>query len=178
MTKENKPKQKYLYLFIGYPGAGKTTVAKLLADVTGAKHLWADVTRHKMFPNPTHSREESDELYEKLNEATDYLLKNKKSVVYDTNFNYYSDREKVRKIADKYKVRTIILWLTTPKEIAYKRSVEAHESRNLYEINMTKDQFDSIVAKLEPPKDNEIVIKMDGTKLSEEEIKRNLSQYI
>jgi len=178
MVSEPKSKQKYLYLFIGYPGAGKTTIAKTLAEYSGAKHLWADVERHKLFPNPTHSKKESDELYDMLNYSTGYLLQQNKSVIFDTNFNYYSDREKVRKIADKYNAKTIVIWLTTPKDIAYKRSVESHESRNLYEINMTKDQFDSIVKKLEPPKDDETVIKIDGTKISVAEIKKKLEKYI
>ena len=81
-------------------------------------------------------------------------------------------------MADKYNAKTIVIWLTTPKDIAYKRSVESHESRNLYEINMTKDQFDSIVKKLEPPKDDETVIKIDGTKISVAEIKKKLEKYI
>ncbi|HET8992035.1 MAG TPA: AAA family ATPase, partial [Candidatus Saccharimonadales bacterium] len=74
-------KNPKLYLFIGYPGAGKTAVAKIIADHSNAYHLWADVERHKLFPHPTHSTEESNELYDKLNTATEYMLGHGKSVI-------------------------------------------------------------------------------------------------
>jgi predicted kinase len=159
-----------LYLFIGYPGAGKTTVAKNLAEVTGAVHLWADQERHKFFPNPTHSHEESDALYAKLNDVTEYLLAEGKSVIFDTNFNYFADREKLREIASKYHAETIILWISTPVEVARDRAVCSHEVRNGYEMNMTNEQFDDIVSKLEPPTKDEKVIKIDNPKLDAKEL--------
>lgn len=119
-----------LYLMIGFPGAGKTTVARKLAKATGAKHIWADVERHKLFSNPTHSKEESDELYNKLNAATEYLLKAGKSVIFDTNFNYRNDRLLLRGIAKKNGAETIVLWVTTPLDIAKKHAVGTHEQRN------------------------------------------------
>jgi hypothetical protein len=153
-----------LYLFVGYPGAGKTTVAKIIAKNSNALHLWADVERHKLFEEPTHSQEESNELYDRLNAATDYVLEQGKSVVFDTNFNHLKDRDKLREIANKHNSETIIIWITTPVDIAKDRAVRGHQSRNLYEMNMSEEQFDSIVAKLEPPTKKENVIKIDGTK--------------
>jgi predicted kinase len=48
----NKPK---LYFFVGFPGAGKTTLAKSIADATGATHIWADDERHQLFPAASHT---------------------------------------------------------------------------------------------------------------------------
>lgn len=165
-----------LYLFIGYPGAGKTTVAKKLAEATGAVHLWADQERHKFFPKPSHSHEESDALYAKLNDVTEYLLADNRSVIFDTNFNFHADREKLREIAKKYNAETIILWITTPVEVARDRAVCSHEMRNGYEMNMTDEQFDSIVSKLEPPTKDEKVIKIDNPKLDVNELLALLSK--
>jgi predicted kinase len=154
-----------LYLFVGYPGAGKTTVAKIIAKATGARHIWADEERHRLFPHPTHSEQESKELYDKLNDAVDNLLSEGKSVVFDTNFNFLSDRDKLRQIAKKHSARTIVIWVDTPLEVSKKRAVYAEENRNFYETNMTESQFDSITSKLEPPAEDEKVITIDGTDL-------------
>jgi predicted kinase len=164
---ESEVKRPVLYLFIGYPGAGKTTVAKIISEKTGAKHLWADVERHKLFEKPTHSLEESTELYDKLNQATDYMLAKGESVVFDTNFNYYQDREMLREIANKDNAKTVLLWINTPRNIAMDRAVHGHESRNLYAMTMTEDEFNSIADKLEPPKENEEAIIIDCSNIDQ-----------
>ncbi len=154
-----------LYLFIGYPGAGKTTAAKIIAEKTGAVHLWADLERHKLFPKPTHSLQESNQLYDQLNDAAEYLLAQGKSVVFDTNFNFYAARQKLRKIAARHGAETVVIWITTPAEVARERAICDHESRNGYTMTMTDEQFQAIVDKLEPPTRDEKIIKIDGTKL-------------
>lgn len=158
-----------LYLFIGYPGAGKTTTAKLIVEHTGAVHIWADDQRHKMFDHPTHSKEESNQLYDYLNERAGELLSAGKDVVFDTNFNHYADREKLREIAAKNGGEIVIIWLTTPVEIARQRAITP-ETRNGYEVVMSEERFNSIVSKLEPPRKDEKVIKIDGTKLDPTEV--------
>jgi predicted kinase len=163
-----------LYLLVGYPGAGKTTTAKLIADRTGAVHLWADEERHKMFDQPMHSEAESVQLYEYLNHRAAELLSNGDSVVFDTNFNFLSDRDKLREIGSRRGADTIVVWLTTPVEIARERAVCDNEMRNGYQMTMSNEQFNAIVSKLEPPTKNEKVIKIDGTKFDAETAARLL----
>ncbi|HSW85822.1 MAG TPA: AAA family ATPase [Candidatus Saccharimonadales bacterium] len=163
----DKPK---LYLLIGYPGAGKTTVSKYIAEYFRASHIWADHERQLKFGHPTHSNDESIKLYEDLNHRVEKLLSQGKSVVFDTNFNFFADRQKLREIAERYGAKSIILWVTLAKELAKSRAVDIHDSRNGYPYAMTDQQFESIVSKLQPPRDNEKFIKIDGTKLDRQTV--------
>ncbi|HUY85106.1 MAG TPA: ATP-binding protein [Candidatus Dormibacteraeota bacterium] len=164
-----------LYFFIGYPGAGKTTVSKFIAKATGATHLWADLERHKLFESPTHTEEESLQLYNRLNKQAEDLLATGRSVVYDTNFNFYSDRQKMRDIAARRGAEAVLIWINVPKEAAKKRAVNVRDSRNGYMISMTEEEFETIAAKLEPPKEDEKFIKINGLKLDRQEVLRLLS---
>jgi len=167
----NQPK---LYLFVGYPGAGKTTVAKLIAATSGAVHIWADVERNKLFSQPTHSEAESRQLYDRLNQETEELLTAGKSVVFDTNFNHRRDRELLSEIARRQQAETVIVWIDTPLDIAKQRAVHAKVVRNGYDFTMSAEQFDTIAHKLEPPTKDEKIIKIDGTNIDEGEAKRIL----
>lgn len=163
-----------LYLFVGYPGAGKTTAARLIQEKTDAVHLWADHERLKLFGKPTHSQEESVRLYEQLNTAAEYLLAQGKSVIFDTNFNFAGDRAHLREIAERHGAQTFIIWLTTPKSVAKQRAVHDNNLRNGYEFLMSDKQFETIADKLEPPSKYENPIKIDGTKLDGEALLRQL----
>lgn len=167
--------QPRLYLFIGYPGAGKTTVAKLIHESTDAVHLWADHERQDMFGTVTHSKLESDQLYTVLNGRTEQLLQEGKSVVFDTNFNYRKDRDHLRTIATRCNASTLVIWMQTPIELARYRALHGnHRDRNRYEHVMTEEQFNDLICRLEAPGQDENFITIDGTDIDIEAVKRQL----
>ena len=159
-----------LYIFTGYPGSGKTTIAEIIHKKTGAKHIWADFERNKLFAKPNHSEEESQQLYDQLNTAAEYLLQNGKSVIYDTNFNFSADRQKMRDLAGEHGAETVLIWVTTPANTSKKRAVHPTKTRNGYEFSMTSAEFEKITSKLEEPTKNEKAIKIDGTKIDDSQI--------
>jgi predicted kinase len=163
--------QPTLYLFMGPPGAGKTTVANYICGATGAVHIWADRERSKLFLNPTHSKKESRQLYELLNARTATLLGAGKSVVFDTNFNFYKDREHLRSIASKAGAKTVIIQLTTPLELARQRALHgSHAERNGMDKAMTPRTFDRINGHLEPLRSNEQAIRLSGENITIDEV--------
>lgn len=159
---------------LGYPGAGKTTVAQLIAEETGAAHIWSDLERHKMFDEPTHTKTESRQLYDNLNQQAEKLLAGGRSVIFDTSFNHRHDRDLLREIAARYEAETIVIWLTTPVDVARRRAVHAEVVRNGYDFSMTPEQFERIASHLETPGKDEKVIKIDGVKLDREALKELL----
>ncbi len=165
-----------LYLFIGYPGAGKTTIAKFIEEQSGAVHLWADQERQKLFGYATHSKEENHRLYEYLNKKTDQLLAEGKSVIFDTNFNFHKDRLTLRDIAASHDAETVVIWVKTPKEIAKPRALHhTHRDRNGYSVTMTEAEFDRLSNHLEPPTAEEKPTIIDGTDLSKTDLGKLLN---
>lgn len=168
----SKPK---LYIFIGSPGAGKTTVATFIHELTGAVHLWADHERNAMFGTVTHSKLESDTLYAHLNQMTDELLATGHSVIFDTNFNYKKDRDYLATLARAHDAETLIVWLQTPINIARERALHhTHRDRNGYDQTMTIEEFTRLTNHLETPSDNENFITIDGSNIDKVTVAKHL----
>lgn len=159
-------KKPTLYIFMGYPGSGKTTVAKFIQQQTGAVHLWADQERQAMFANPTHSTKESQKLYNNLDIKAKSLLISGQSVIFDTNFNYFRDRELLRAIAKQAQAEFKLIWLTTAKETARERALHhTHRDKNGYMLTMTNNEFEHLTNHFEAPTIDEQPLKIDGAQL-------------
>jgi predicted kinase len=164
-----------LYLMLGYPGSGKTTTAKVIHELTGATHLWADQIRRERFGEPTYSHEENLKLYSHLNQEAAELLAAGNSIVYDTNFNFYKDRQLMRELAKNHGVKALLVWVTTPKEIAKERAIDGTKHRHTRVLgDMPPDQFERMSRNLQPPREDEPYVKIDGTKVTKGYIKKQL----
>jgi predicted kinase len=171
MTMMNHPR---LYLLVGYPGAGKTTMARIIHDHSGAIHLWADKERRAMFAHPTHAPGESRQLYNRLNEETAQLLAEGKSVIFDTNFNFRKDRDHLRQIAAANNAEATVVWVSTPKEIAKQRAVHDRQLRNGYEFVLPESEFERMSRHLQPPAPDEAYEAFDGTDLDPGDVIKRL----
>lgn len=159
--------QPTLYLMLGYPGAGKTTASKIIHQLTGAVHLWADQERWHKYGQPAYTHQENLELYEQLNKKTARLLREGSSVIFDTNFNFYKDRQHLRQVAHQQGAESQLIWVTTDKAIAKQRATkDAHRQGTRVLGNMPAENFDRMSRNLQPPQPDEHYIELDGTKIT------------
>ncbi len=160
---------------LGYPGAGKTTAARLIHELTGAVHLWADHIRREIYQKPTYSHKENVQLYTHLNQLAAELLAANNSVIFDTNFSYKKDRLRLRAIATEHDALTQLIWVTTPKAIARKRATaDAHLQHTRVLGNMSHQDFERIVSHIEVPGRDEPFVEVDGTQITKAYIKNLL----
>jgi predicted kinase len=166
--------QPVLYIFVGYPGAGKTTAAQILEQITGAEHVWVDRERQRLY-GKVYVPENSQELYAGLNAHAAHLLGQGKSVIYDTNFSFYKDRTIMRELADEYGAKLVLIWLCTPKDVAAQRIADEHANTPTRKyVNMTTEDFERVAGHLEPPKPDEHAIRINGVDLTENTLKQAL----
>lgn len=160
---------------MGLPGAGKTTAAKLLEDITGAVRLSSDEARLMLWDQPEFSESEHQELYDYLDDQTKHLLQSGRSVIYDANLNRYEHRKQKYELANQLHADTILCWVKTPRETARKRRIDDVEHHHLVTPNEDPaTMFDRVANVIEDPQSNENYLELDGTKLTKQYINDRL----
>ncbi len=168
-----------LFLMLGYPGSGKTTTAEQVAKLTGAIHLSSDAFHKAVFLQQTFSQEEHDIRYRTLDYVTELLLSSGISVIYDANLNQLIHRQEKYAICEKHGVKPILIWVKTEESTARERATQNAENdpRRPYG-NLKSEVFDRLVRNIQPPKPDEPVIEIDGTKVTENYIAEKLQEII
>jgi predicted kinase len=165
-----------LYLMLGYPGAGKTTTAEIIHQLTGAVHMSSDKLRLELFSPPSFSQTEHDALYKALDQRTEALLQEGKSVIYDANLNRYQHRKDKYDICIHTSANPVLVWVQTPKDIAKHRATETNRLHLVPRDETLSQMFDRIAGLIEKPVADESYIAIDGTNVTAEYIARQLKQ--
>lgn len=154
----------HLFLMLGFLGSGKSFVSKWLAPHTQSVLIRADSLRWAMWGG------DSPGLYTPENKllvnnaaryATKQILESRRAnVVLDANHNAYDVRAELCALADSITTKVIVVWVDTPLELAKERTIqrEKTEGHILFEDGLVE----KMAKKLEPPRADEIVIRIEG----------------
>lgn len=168
--------QPTLFLMFGYPGAGKTSVAKVVNELTGAQHLSSDEIRIELFPQPTYSQEEHDTVYRTLNERAEKFLAEGKSVIYDANLNRYAYRLEKYELCERTGAKAILLWVQASKELSRDRAVMRGHHHLVPKDETFESMFDRVTNVIEEPREDEPLYTVDGTHLNKDAIAEILAR--
>jgi predicted kinase len=114
-----KPVLIYLY---GFPGAGKSYVARNLGDSIQIAHVSADRIRSELFERPRYDAQENAILAHLMNYMTEEFLSAGVSVVYDSNAMRLAQRRNIRELARRHKAESLLVWLQVDPDSAYQRT--------------------------------------------------------
>ena len=156
---------------MGYPGAGKTTAAEVIQQITDAVHLSSDKMRLEVAPKPVFSSAEHDQLYTKLNQSTEELLTEDKDVIYDANLNRRQHRKEKYDIARRTGAEPVLVWVQTEKTLAKARALDEKRSHLVPRDETPDEMWERIATIIEPPQADEHPVIVDGTKISPDYIR-------
>lgn len=163
--------KSYLFMFLGYPGSGKTYFSERLAKEIGAVRINADALRVRLFGTIEAAKAFDKEtgLLNKITfNALDYtmaqVLASGNSVICDYQHNARAMRSARAKVAIDSGAVPIVIWVQTPRNEAVRRGSERPASLNHRQHTPEKMEalIERTLSQLEEPSDSEKVITING----------------
>jgi predicted kinase len=114
-------------------------------------------------------------LYQHLNETTEALLQEGKSVIYDANLNRKLHRHEKYQLAEKLGANVQLFYVQTDQALAKQRRVSEATARLIPKHETSEQMFERIAKIIEPPAEDEPFISLDGTKITNQYISEKLA---
>jgi predicted kinase len=153
------PGRRLVVALIGLPGAGKSVVARAIADQLGLRRVDRDAIRHAMFPRCSYSFVEKRASFRALLLALEMNCMLGESTVIDgCTFSRRSDLERVDQIVRAQGFQAIPVFLDCPSDVARARiERDVAENRHLAR-DRTPDVVAEVLARMEPPPPGSLTI--------------------
>ena len=151
-------------LLYGFPGAGKTYLARQLCEDIQAAHLQGDRIRHELFEAPRYDLQENQIVDHLMGYMTEEFLAAGISVVCDVNAMRATKRRELRELARKHKANVLLIWLQIDAESAYIRSSKRDRRKqdDKFSIEVDRTTFSKMIAHMQNPKITEDYIVISG----------------
>lgn len=153
-----------LFYTVGYPGAGKTTLASRLSHWLTAEHLRGDKIGLELFRFPTYSPQERQLVYSEMARRAAEQLAAGHSVLYDASCNTRAQRQHVHSIAQQHGGEAIGIWIQVPIVTAKQRAGRARSDGLVGAVVRVIPPriFDQYVASFEAPQQGERILVLSG----------------
>lgn len=149
-----------LILIYGYPGAGKTFIARQLTEHIVAAHVHGDRIRAELFEDPKFDKNEASIVTHIMDYMANEYLQAGVSVIYDADCLRTSQRRILRNMALKNNADTLLIWVQIDIESAFTRIASRDRRRidDRYAQPLDRTSFERVVADMQNPKEESYVV--------------------
>lgn len=149
-----------LLCFYGYPGSGKSYIARNLTNDIQIAHVSADRIRNELFQQPRYDAQENAIVLHLMNYMTEEFLDAGVSVVYDTNAMRLAQRRVLREMARRHKAHYFLVWLQIDVDSAFARTQkrDRRTTDDRFAQPQSRTTFEREIASMQNPKDEEYLV--------------------
>lgn len=158
------PTTPLLILLYGFPGSGKSYVARQLSDHIQAAHVQGDRIRYELFEKPRYDKQENAVVTQLMNYMTQEFLGAGISVIYDTNALRAAQRHELRNFARKAHAQPLVVWLQIDSDTSYIRTQtrDRRKTDDKYAPVLDRSTFDSVCSHMQNPTVAEDYVVISG----------------
>jgi predicted kinase len=152
-----KPTLVCLY---GYPGSGKSYVARNLAEEIQLAHVSSDRIRNELFQNPRYDAQENAIVTHLMDYMSEEFLSAGVSMVYDANALRSAQRRRLRELARRHRAEYLLIWLQIDIETAFSRTQERDRrtADDKYSEPQTRSTFERQVSGMQNPEGEDYLV--------------------
>ncbi len=146
--------------FYGYPGSGKSYLARNLSEGMGLAHVSADRIRNELFEQPRFDEQENAIVDHLMRYMSEEFLNAGIGVVYDASLSRHSQRKALKELAGRKKAESYIVWLQIDEEAAFERTQnrDRRTPDNKFAKPQTRASFDEQVGLMQNPSAEESLV--------------------
>jgi predicted kinase len=154
------PSKPTIICLYGFPGSGKSYVARNLADEIQLAHVSSDRIRSELFQSPRYDPQENAIVTHLMDYMSEEFLGSGVSIVYDTNALRIAQRRKLREVAKKHHAAYLLIWLQVDIDTAFIRTQDRDRrtADDKYAEPQTKNTFDRQVAGMQNPEGEDYLV--------------------
>ena len=153
-----------LYILCGLPFAGKSTLARELADIYDLAYIAMDAINTERglgLHGDAISEQDWDITYQEAYRRIDSFLAQGKSVIYDAPSFTKEQRDQLRAIAHRHGLPAKVIFVDVPQRVARERWLQNRGTGNRFDVR--DNDFAQVVDNFQPPTDEEDVMRYDQT---------------
>ena len=151
-----------LHILCGLPFAGKTTIAKKLAEKLGMHHIEVDIIKRELgigLDGQSTSELEWEEIFAESYRRLIAALQRGENVLFDATNYDRGVRDHLRKLANQLGASCAVIYVAADADIANQRRQQNQATEERQKVR--DEEFNEVVTGLEVPTDDENVLRYD-----------------